>query len=246
MTDPTNPNDPERRKPSETFSQQGLQHTPVGARVPEDVGRGVFANATMILQSHDEFVIDFLGTMVQPQQIVARVVLTPPTFAQLIGALRENVGLYESHFGQLSPRDMVPPPAAPAAPAATPPGTPPSPSPYEQPSSPFEAVSEIIPREMPSAPGPQTPPGPPKIEDLYDQLKLSDKILAGVFANMVMIRHMGEEFCLDFVANFYPRPVVTARVFMAAGRVPALLDAMNNAMLMFRQRMSGGPPPQAT
>ena len=242
MTDPTNPHDPERRKPPEAFSQQGVQHTPVGARVPEDVGRGTFSNATMILQSHDEFVIDFLGTMVQPQQIVARVVLTPSTFAQLIGALRENLGLYEAHFGRLTPRDMVPP----EAPAAPPPGTPQAPTPHEQSSSPFEAVSEIVPREMPSAPGPQTPPGPPKIEDLYDQLKLPDKILAGVFANMVMIRHMGEEFCLDFVANFYPRPVVTARIFMAAGRMPALLDAMNNAMVMFRQRMSGGPPPQAT
>jgi len=240
MADSANPNDPEGHNPPEGFSQQGFQHTPVGARVPEDIGRGVFANATMILQSRDEFIVDFLGTMVQPQQIVARVVLTPQTFAQLIGALRENMGIYESHFGRLAPREiaMAPPQASRPSDVPPPPATP------EAIVAPWDTVSEIVPQEMPAAPGgSQSPPAPPTIEDLYGQLKLSDKMLSGVFANMVMIRHMGEEFCLDFVANFYPRPVVTARIFMAAGRVPSLLGAMENAMAMYRQRMSGGPPP---
>lgn len=244
MTDPTNPHDPEHRKPSESFSQQGVHHTPVGARVPEDIGRGVFCNATMILQSHDEFIVDFLATMVQPQQIGARVVLTPTTFSQLIGALRENLTIYESHFGRLVSREVAPGVPRPLAAGETAPGeTPPIPA-AAQPANPLDAISQVVPQEMPSSSSVQTPPGPPTIEDLYDQLKLSDKILGGVFANMVMIRHMGEEFCLDFVANFYPRPIVTARVFMSAGRVPSLLDAMNNALAMYRQRLSGGPPPQ--
>ena len=41
------------------------------------------------------------------------------------------------------------------------------------------------------APGP-TAPAQPRIEDLYDQLKLPDELLGGVYANVVMIRHTPE------------------------------------------------------
>ena len=76
--------------PPGSFTQD-IHHSPVGARVPEEIGRGVFCNATMILQTNEEVVIDFLSTLSQPQQVVARVVLTPNTFAQVVSALRENV-----------------------------------------------------------------------------------------------------------------------------------------------------------
>ncbi len=40
---------------------QNFQHTPVGARVPEKIGRGVFATAMMVLQTNELFVVDFLS-----------------------------------------------------------------------------------------------------------------------------------------------------------------------------------------
>lgn len=233
------PQQPDPQRGPETYSQ-GVQHTPVAARLPEDVVRGVFCNATMILQSHEEFVIDFLETMVQPQQVVSRVVLSPMTFGQLLAALRENLSLYENNFGRLKSRDARPPvtapmPAPPSAPADA--AAEARPSPQEPGGSP-----QGPPQEMPQSRDAR--PTPPRVEDLYDQLKLPDRLLGGVFANVVMIRHLAEEFCFDFVANFYPRSVVTARVFMAAGRIPSFLDAMSNALSMFRQRFQGPPPQQ--
>ena len=74
----------------------------------------------------------------------------------------------------------------------------------------------------PVEPGQPVQPQPNRIEDIYDQLKLPDEMLGGVFSNVAMIRHTGEEFCFDFIANFYPRSVVTSRVYMAAGRIPVV------------------------
>ena len=42
--------------------------------------------------------------MVPPQQVAARVVLTPNTFAQMIGALQANLGKYQQQFGRLGAR----------------------------------------------------------------------------------------------------------------------------------------------
>ena len=70
-------------------------------RVPEGVRAGVFCTGTTILQTSEEFVIDFLSTMVPPQQVAARVVMTPNTFGQMIGALQANLGKYQQQFGRL-------------------------------------------------------------------------------------------------------------------------------------------------
>ncbi len=53
---PTQPGDPGG---SSFF--QNFQHTPVGARVPEKIGRGAFATAMMVLQTNELFVVDFLS-----------------------------------------------------------------------------------------------------------------------------------------------------------------------------------------
>jgi len=213
---------------------QEIPHMPVGARVPEKVNRGVFSTAVMILQSGDEFVVDFLATMVHPQQVVARVVLAAPTFNQLVAALRTNVAGYEEKFGKLSPR-------GPAAAAKLPSAGGFGPAPAREESS---ASSGGEDRPVERAAEPPAQPAQPALADLYDQLRLPDDLLGGVYANVVMIRHTPEEFAFDFIANFYPRPVVTARVFVAAGRIPSLVDTMADSWEKYRQRPHGGPPPK--
>jgi hypothetical protein len=214
---------------------QDFQHTPVGARVPEKVGRGAFSSATMILQTGDLFVIDFLSMMVQPQQVVARVVLTAQTFSQFLNALKLNVANFEGQFGLLSSR--VPPSAQPAAPSA-------QPAPVN-PAAPVVATTGG-PQQPQAAPADHATGGmPPPITELYEQLKFPEELLAGAFANAVMIRHTPEEFCFDFISSFYPRPVVTARVFLAAGRIPSLVDAMHNSLRRYQQG-GGHPPPPTT
>jgi len=242
---------------------QNFQHTPVGARVPEKVGRGVFATAAMILQTNDLFVIDFLSMVVPPQQVVSRVVMTVPNFMQFLGALRTNAKNYESQFGPLATRPSRPAQDRPGTTTETPPAAP-SPAPRSAKQRAASASSESEHGEGPksrkpspemSMPAPTAHPtssdvgsggagGQAAITDFYDQVKFPEDLLGGAFANAVMVRHTPEEFCFDFICNLFPRPVVAARIFMAATRIPAFIDAVSSSLQRFRHT-GGNPPPTA-
>jgi hypothetical protein len=229
---PHEPNPEGGPDPAPQSYTQDIRHTAVSARVPEKVSRGVFATGTMILQTAEEFVIDFLAMAAHPQQIVARVVLTRNTFGQFIAALRANLGKYEQQFGRLTPHERAVP-AVQTVPGAT----------GSVLATPGPLGSEAAPpAQQPASPSPEMP-APPRVEELYDQLKLPDEMLGGAFANVVMIRHTPEEFCFDFIASFYPRSAVTSRVFMAAGRVPSFLDALTSSFRKYQERSSGQQPP---
>lgn len=101
---------------------------------------------------------------------------------------------------------------------------------------------------------PKLPPPPPPpegqaqqqqspITDLYDQLKLPDEMLSGVYANGVMIGHTPSEFWFDFITNFYPRSAVSARVFLTAQQIPGLLDALNTSFQAHQKKLGHEPPP---
>ena len=97
---------------------------------------------------------------------------------------------------------------------------------------------------------PTNPPNPdqrrPTPQEIYDDLKLPDESLSGVYANGVMIGHGASEFGLDFLTTFFPQSAVSARVFLAAGQVPRLLDSLRNAVKQLDQRRQsppGGDPP---
>jgi hypothetical protein len=219
---------------------QNFQHTPVGARVPEKVGRGVFATALMVLQTNELFVLDLLSMTSQPQQVVARIIMTSSSFSQFLTALRLNVKHYESEIGPLKAR-FVPPhpsshplPGVPGGGMATggigggfagetgsPSGLPP------------QSGGGLMP-ETPHAHSTSSPPGP--ITELYEQVRFPEELLGGAFANAVMIRHTPEEFCFDFISSLYPRPIVVSRVFAAAGRIPSFIDAMAGSL----ERYHGG------
>jgi len=79
-------------------------------------------------------------------------------------------------------------------------------------------------------------------QEIYDDLKIRDELLSGVYANAVMIGHGPHEFSFDFITNFYPHSAVSARVFMAAGQVPRLYDSLKGTWDQLRLRMQ--PPPQ--
>jgi hypothetical protein len=222
-TNEPNPGDNPGAPPPHAYSMD-FQHAPVGARVPEKVGRGVFATGLVVLQSGDEFVLDFMSGMVQPHQLAARIVLTAGTFAKLLAAVRIDIGKYEQHI-----RPLIPP---------TPPRTQPAEGAVASPAAPGEPTAAGQPPQAPGAPA----EGRPAIGDIYDQLKLPDELLGGAFANVIMIHHTPEEFCFDFIASFYPRPVVTCRVYLAAGRILSILDTMSTSYQRYQQT-GGGPRP---
>lgn len=76
----------------------------------------------------------------------------------------------------------------------------------------------------------------PTPQEIYDDLKLPDEVLSGVYANGVMIGHGATEFGLDFLTSFFPQSAVSARVFVAAGQVPRLLDSLRGAVRQLEQR----------
>ena len=80
-------------------------------------------------------------------------------------------------------------------------------------------------------------------QELYEQLKIKDTDLCGVYANAVMIGHTATEFLFDFITTFFPRSVVSARVYMAAPNVPRLLESLTHSFDQFQRKMQQ-PPPQ--
>ena len=95
---------------------QNFQHTPVGARVPEKVGRGVFATALMVLQTNELFVLDLLSMTSQPQQVVGRIIMTANSFSQFLAALRLNVKHYEKRNRAAEAPHPPPHPSSPPTP----------------------------------------------------------------------------------------------------------------------------------
>lgn len=192
---PGNPGQPPNPHNPTPFTQE-IQHAQVTARIPEKVGRGVFSTAVIVLQGPHEFLLDFVLSMAQPNQIAARVVLPVSVMPALISAMRENLNNYQGRFGPPPPLPVPPP-----------------------------------------------PPVPPRIEDIYDQLKLSDDLMSGAYANAAMISHTPAEFCIDFITTFFPRSAVSCRVYVSAARLPSVLDSLTRSYQQYQQRLAPPPPP---
>ena len=86
------------------------------------------------------------------------------------------------------------------------------------------------------------PPPPPNVQqpnivEVYEQLKISDEVAVGAYANTLMISHTPMEFCLDFILDLFPRPVVTQRIYLAAGQIPPFLNTLKRTLDGVQQRM---------
>jgi Protein of unknown function (DUF3467) len=102
--------DPQQNDPG-AFSQD-VKFSPTTARVPDKIGAGVCATGVVVLNGPHEFMVDFVQRLVSPQQLVARVVISPTLMPAFIKALSENIAHYTARFG--------PPPALPVPPPGTP------------------------------------------------------------------------------------------------------------------------------
>jgi Protein of unknown function (DUF3467) len=217
-------NDPQREDSPEPIHGQ-VRHSNVSARISDDVSVGVFSNGVMILSGMHESVLDFAMRMGETQRIVTRVILPNPVARQFGTVLQENMRHYETNFGAMPGMPKLKNPEMGSS------QTPESSSPPEGPrvdSSP-EQMGGIAGAHV-SSPSSKSQSPVPSIDDIYDELKIPDTVAAGRYANAVMVRHSGTEFCFDFIANFYPRSVVTSRVYMAAPHVPPVLSSILRSM----------------
>lgn len=86
---------------------------------------------------------------------------------------------------------------------------------------------------------PSASPRRPTPQEIYDDLKMNDMMLSGAYANGVMIGHGAAEFSLDFLTSFFPQSAVSARIYLAAGQMPRLLESMQGAYQGLRDRGKG-------
>ncbi len=201
----------------------------VRARVPEHVGRGVFSTGVIVMTGNTEFVLDFVQNLGRPHQITARIVMPHAVLPQFADALATNIGLYQQRYGAL--------------PASAPVSVMVSNSPTAQPITPAHPPEEISGSALVGAGIPTPPPRRPTAQEVYDDLKLRDELLSGVYANAVMIGHGQHEFSFDFITNFFPQSSVSARVFMAAGQIARVLESLKTAWEQTRPRLGFPPPP---
>jgi hypothetical protein len=182
---------------------QEIQHSQVGALVPENVARGVFSTGAVVLNGNHEFVVDFLLRMTRPHQVAARVVIPPPVIPRMIQALTENIENYKKRFGEPKLPDAAQP--------------------------------------KPGEPQPQV-----NAQELYDQLKWGKTEMSGTYANAVMIGHTPTEFSFDFITTFFPKSVVSSRVFLSAPNVPRLLESLKHSWGQYEKKLKdsqNSPPP---
>lgn len=92
------------------------------------------------------------------------------------------------------------------------------------------------------APPELPPPNPnqkkPTLQEIYDDLKITDETLPGSYANGVMIGHAASEFKFDFLANMMPTPAVSSRIYLAAPHVPRLLQSLTKTYEEFQKRVA--------
>lgn len=203
----SNDDNPEQPPQNRDVVSQEVQNTHIGALVPESVAAGVFTTGAVVLNGPHEFILDFLLRMSKPQQVAARVVLPPAVVPRFIAALRDNINNYTQRFGNPV---MPGTPAHPMCPPAT-----------------AEAHQQQL----------QQPQQQGSAQELYEQLKIKDTELGGAYANAVMIGHTATEFLFDFITTFFPRSVVTARVYMSAPNAPRLLESLTHSFEQFQRKI---------
>ncbi len=93
---------------------------------------------------------------------------------------------------------------------------------------------------------PASPPAapPPSAEEIYGSLKMSDEVVVGAYANAAFVSHSQSVFSLDFIASFYPRATVSARVFLGTAQVPAVISSLSQAWQTREARLQRPAPPK--
>ncbi|MGA2231742.1 MAG: DUF3467 domain-containing protein [Tepidisphaeraceae bacterium] len=93
-------------------------------------------------------------------------------------------------------------------------------------------------------PMPAPPQRRPTIQEIYENFKLPDELLSGVYANSVVIGHSRAEFYLDFITGFYPTAAVSSRIFLSSYQAPRILETLTMALQQHQKRYTGGQQQQ--
>jgi hypothetical protein len=68
------------------------------------------------------------------------------------------------------------------------------------------------------------------------QVKASDEVLKGLYANMVQVAHTPEEFILDFMNLFPPAGQLTSRVIISPQHAKRFLAALQDNVARYEKQ----------
>ncbi len=89
---------------------QGQEDIKIEIKIDENIAAGKFSNFTNISHSADEFVIDFIFIHPSPPpgfgKMVSRILMTPAHAKRLFETLKQNLGEYETRFGEIGFRPI--------------------------------------------------------------------------------------------------------------------------------------------
>ena len=68
------------------------------------------------------------------------------------------------------------------------------------------------------------------------QVKVTDEVLKGVYANMAQIAHTPEEFVIDFMNLFPPSGIVTSRVIVSPQHIKRIVAALQENIKRYEEQ----------
>jgi hypothetical protein len=68
------------------------------------------------------------------------------------------------------------------------------------------------------------------------QVKVSDEVLKGTYANMVQVGHTPEEFVLDFMNILPPTGILASRIIMSPTHFKRVLAAMQDNLKLYESQ----------
>ena len=67
-------------------------------------------------------------------------------------------------------------------------------------------------------------------------IKFPDGVLAGLYANQMVVAHTRDEFVLDFVNLFPPEGVVNARIIVSPGHLKRMIGALKENLARYEKK----------
>ena len=206
-----------------------VQANTVAARVAEEASRGVFATGVVLLTGGSEFIVDFVQNLGAPATVVSRMIIPPNSMGRIIDAIERNVEGYEDRFGPID--DGLAPAESSVMQSEETPAAPEEIAPEELSSEQLVGMAEMASVGTPK-------PAEPTAQDIYDDMRLAASVESGAYANALMIGHSAFEFKLDFIANLYPKSIVTSRIFLSAPQLMRVLQSMKRTYSQFIARQN--------
>jgi len=78
-------------------------------------------------------------------------------------------------------------------------------------------------------------------------IKITDEVMEGRYANMMQVMHTKEEFILNFANVVPPQGIMTARVITSPGHMKRIIKALEDNLVKYEQtfgRIDEAEPPK--